>query len=138
MINCRLVNYHQAICVSEQCGAIIGCSVEVSDVGMVIGQRSDGMRTATGFMVSGFQTERCFKGIIVQSAAACMVANSAITGQVGTPIDAQILNAVWNGSNLVTVTTTNPHNISNGTHKFYLQFAGAGQGQEIGFPTTKS
>jgi Pectate lyase superfamily protein len=130
MTNCRFQNWNIAIAVSEQAGAVIGCDVEVSDMGIAIGKGPDGVTGIQAFELSTFQTEDVNSAIVIFNGAGCTIANCTLTGQRNPTIPAAIAGAVWSGGNLATIQTTLNHNLGavNSTHSLYLEFNGYAAG----------
>jgi hypothetical protein len=99
-----------------------GCAAEVNRIGVRVGwapNATTGLgeeRAAYGCTVQAFQTERCDIGIDLYNCTGGLISGNTLTGTSGPySAAAPINNVKWSaGTQLVTVTTTNPHNLPAG------------------------
>jgi hypothetical protein len=125
MTDCRFQNWRVALYISEQCAAIMGCSVEVSDYGIVVGSGPDGVTGVSSVLVSGYQTEDVGNAFVVTSASNLVFTSSSLTGQRNPTNPASIVAPTTWATGIAHVTTAVPHNIPAGTHNLYLEFIGS-------------
>jgi len=115
-MSCRCVGgYLIAYALSGSGPSCIGCSAEGGATGVRVGWGPSGETAADSCTIQGFQTEAVNTPIDLYNATACLVQGNMITGTVSALHGVSISGVSVNGSNLVTVTSSAPHDLPIGT-----------------------
>ena len=134
VINCHLEGFHVGICAWGQ-GQVHGCMIRRCIVGFEVGMTIVPGQTSTivsewncnGYSITSCLMEGCASsGIHLQQSNDVVIASNIFTSGKGCYTDVDILGMTYNtGTHVVTVSTTNPHNIT-ALAKIKLTLATAG------------
>jgi hypothetical protein len=112
--NCRIQGFDIGIAMSTNGSVCVGCSCEISNIGISAGLRDDQENIIKGFSILGFQTEAVRVGIQIINSSGGLISGNVLTAPTISSVPDAMGTLHWNSvNNTVTVTTDNPHNLGN-------------------------